>query len=162
MYVYTHVCVCVCMYYVRMYVCMYGYIVVRLCLHYNSIRSEVKKSEFLLSHCPYIDVVKFTSDIKYRTLSILSLSSSLDPHTFELSLTLSKRYNIPVFDVYMHRLSSLFLSMSNITQLKEEILNFEKHLLEKPQLFYQKLTTELFVNVKGSDLLKIQYLYSLW
>ena len=45
-----------------------------LALHYNSIRQESNKSEFILLHCPNLDVVKFTTDAQYRVDSVMQLA----------------------------------------------------------------------------------------
>lgn len=45
-----------------------------LALHYNSIRLESKKSEFILLHCPNLDIVRFTTDAAYRVDSVMQLA----------------------------------------------------------------------------------------
>lgn len=131
---------------------------------YNERLTDFTQAQVLQGLGRGVDVHRFSSDSEYKKETILGLTETLDDSVYRIAVSLAKRYNIPLWEVYMTHLEFLFtdsgLSTKDIETRSESLRLFET-LKFDPQAFYSHMTKYVLPTVEGSDLSRLLYYYTL-
>ncbi|XP_069188396.1 NBAS subunit of NRZ tethering complex-like isoform X2 [Procambarus clarkii] len=110
-----------------------------------------------------VNIDRFLSDSSYKEDTVLGLAMTLDNEVLDLALTLAKKYEVSLWQVYMTHLQHLFDSEINTAELKKHIN--EKDLIQtlgnKPEEFVSRMEQNVFLTVNGCDHERLILYYSL-
>uniref|UniRef100_A0A3Q3DDB3 NBAS subunit of NRZ tethering complex n=1 Tax=Hippocampus comes TaxID=109280 RepID=A0A3Q3DDB3_HIPCM len=131
---------------------------------YNERLSDYTQAQVLQGLGRGVDVQRFSSDPDYKKETILGLAETLDDGVYGISLSLAKRYRVPLWEVHMTHLEFLFtdsgLSTKDI-ESRSESLGLLATLKSDPQSFYGHMSKYVLPSVEGSDLSRLLYYYTL-
>ncbi|XP_051908566.1 NBAS subunit of NRZ tethering complex isoform X1 [Hippocampus zosterae] len=131
---------------------------------YNERLSDYTQAQVLQGLGRGVDVQRFSSDPDYKKETILGLAETLDDAVYGISLSLAKRYRVPLWEVHMTHLEFLFtdsgLSTKDI-ESRSESLGLLATLKSDPQSFYGHMSKYVLPSVEGSDLSRLLYYYTL-
>ena len=110
-----------------------------------------------------IDTQRFLNDPEYKKDSVLGLAMFTEPKVFDLAVSLAKKYNVNLWQVYMTHLQFLFDSDFSTTSLKKEIehRNLLEHLKPQSEEFNTIMNRDVLFTVNGSDYDRLRLFYSL-
>ncbi|KAJ4929301.1 hypothetical protein JOQ06_004911, partial [Pogonophryne albipinna] len=75
---------------------------------YNERLTDFTQAQVLQGLGRGVDVQRFSSDCDYKKETILGLTETLEDDVYRISLSLAKRYSVPLWEVYMTHLEFLF------------------------------------------------------
>ncbi|XP_068198865.1 NBAS subunit of NRZ tethering complex [Antennarius striatus] len=131
---------------------------------YNERLTDFTQAQVLQGLGRGVDVCRFSSDAEYKKETILGLAETLDDGVYRIALSLAKRYNVPLWEVYMTHLEFLFtdsgLSTKDI-ESRSESLGLFNTLKCNPQAFYNHMTKYVLPTVEGTDQSRLLYYYTL-
>lgn len=131
---------------------------------YNERLTDFTQAQVLQGLGRGVDVHRFSSDGQYKKETILGLTETLDDGVYRIAVSLAKRYNVPLWEVYMTHLEFLFtdsgLSTKDI-EIRSDSLGLFETLKVDPESFYSHMTKYVLPTVAGSDLSRLLYYYTL-
>ncbi|XP_067429204.1 NBAS subunit of NRZ tethering complex [Thunnus thynnus] len=131
---------------------------------YNERLTDFTQAQVLQGLGRGVDVQRFSSDSDYKKETILGLTETLDDSVYKISVSLAKRYSVPLWEVYMTHLEFLFtdsgLSTKDI-ESRSESLGLFGTLKGNPQAFYSHMNKYVLPSVEGTDLGRLLYYYTL-
>ncbi|XP_077366540.1 NBAS subunit of NRZ tethering complex isoform X1 [Festucalex cinctus] len=131
---------------------------------YNGRLSDFTQAQVLQGLGRGVDVQRFSSDPEYKKETILGLAETLDDTVYGISVSLAKRYRVPLWEVHMTHLEFLFtdsgLSTKDI-ESRSESLGLFATLKNDPQAFYGHMSKYVLPSVEGGDLGRLLYYYTL-
>ncbi|XP_061126095.1 NBAS subunit of NRZ tethering complex isoform X1 [Syngnathus typhle] len=131
---------------------------------YNERLSDYTQAQVLRGLGRGVDVQRFSSDPDYKKETILGLAETLDDDVYGISVSLAKRYRVPLWEVHMTHLEFLFtdsgLSTKDVESRSESLALFAT-LKSDPQAFYGHMSKYVLPAVEGGDLDRLLYYYTL-
>ncbi|KAM9840516.1 NBAS subunit of NRZ tethering complex [Aulostomus maculatus] len=131
---------------------------------YNERLTDFTQAQVLQGLGRGVDVQRFSSDSDYKKETILGLTETLDDSVYRISVSLAKRYSVPLWEVYMTHLEFLFtdsgLSTKDIESRSESLGLFDT-LRKDPQAFYSHMNKYVLPSVEGTDMGRLLYYYTL-
>ncbi|XP_062293103.1 NBAS subunit of NRZ tethering complex isoform X1 [Scomber scombrus] len=131
---------------------------------YNERLTDFTQAQVLQGLGRGVDVQRFSSDSDYKKETILGLTETLDDNVYRISVSLAKRYSVPLWEVYMTHLEFLFtdsgLSTKDIESRSESLGLFDT-LKCNPQAFNSHMNKYVLPSVEGTDLGRLLYYYTL-
>ncbi|XP_041831827.1 neuroblastoma-amplified sequence isoform X2 [Melanotaenia boesemani] len=131
---------------------------------YNERLTDFTQAQVLQGLGRGVDVQRFSSDSDYKKETILGLTETLDDSVYRIALSLAKRYNVPLWEVYMTHLEFLFtdsgLSTKDIESRSDSLGLFET-LKCDPEAFHSHMAKYVYPTVEGTDLGRLLYYYTL-
>uniref|UniRef100_A0A1A7XPK9 Neuroblastoma amplified sequence n=1 Tax=Iconisemion striatum TaxID=60296 RepID=A0A1A7XPK9_9TELE len=131
---------------------------------YNERLTDFTQAQVLQGLGRGVDVQRFSSDSEYKKETILGLTETLDDGVYRIALSLAKRYNVPLWEVYMTHLEFLFtdscLSTKDIEARSNSLRLFET-LKSEPEAFYSHMTKYVLPTIEGTDMGRLLYYYTL-
>ncbi|XP_048858218.1 NBAS subunit of NRZ tethering complex isoform X2 [Brienomyrus brachyistius] len=131
---------------------------------YNERLTDFTQAQILQGLGRGVDVQRFSADSKYKKETILGLAETLEENVYRISLSLAQRYNIPLWEVYMTHMEFLFtdsgLSTKDIEN-RNKVLGLFEVLKNDPDAFHSHMTKYVYPSIKGTDLGRMLYYYSL-
>ncbi|XP_033932353.1 NBAS subunit of NRZ tethering complex isoform X2 [Pseudochaenichthys georgianus] len=131
---------------------------------YNERLTDFTQAQVLQGLGRGVDVQRFSSDCDYKKETILGLTETLEDDVYRISLSLAKRYSVPLWEIYMTHLEFLFtdsgLSTKDIESRSESLCLFDT-LKINPEAFYSHMTKYVLPTVEGRDLGRLLYYYTL-
>ncbi|KAM7368017.1 hypothetical protein PAMP_014272 [Pampus punctatissimus] len=131
---------------------------------YNERLTDFTQAQVLQGLGRGVDVQRFSSDSDYKKETILGLTETLDDSVYRISVSLAKRYSVPLWEVYMTHLEFLFtdsgLSTKDI-ESRSEFLSLFDTLKCNPQAFCSHMNKYVLPSVEGTDLGRLLYYYTL-
>lgn len=128
---------------------------------FKSVWDKSQKAKFVLSVCPDVDIVRFSSDSAYRLRTTLDLTQTSDPQKMEVAKSLCLKYGIPLFEIYAERAVWLFEHVNDTPSLSGYLLQYQPTLLEKPDSFDSVLSTRIYDAIDGTDYPRLRFYFSL-
>ncbi|KAM9782609.1 NBAS subunit of NRZ tethering complex [Neosynchiropus ocellatus] len=131
---------------------------------YNERLTDFTQAQVLQGLGRGVDVQRFSSDSDYKKETILGLTETLDDSVYKISVSLAKRYSVPLWEVYMTHLEFLFtdsgLSTKDIEARSVSLGLFDTLKID-PQSFYSHMNKYVLPSVAGTDLNRLLYYYTL-
>ncbi|XP_061667900.1 NBAS subunit of NRZ tethering complex isoform X2 [Syngnathoides biaculeatus] len=131
---------------------------------YNERLTDFTQAQVLQGLGRGVDVQRFSSDANYKKETILGLAETLDDTVYGISVSLAKRYRVPLWEVYMTHLEFLFtdsgLSTKDI-ESRSDSLGLFGTLKRDPEAFYSHMSKYVLPSVEGGDLGRLLYYYTL-
>ncbi|XP_034755435.1 neuroblastoma-amplified sequence isoform X2 [Etheostoma cragini] len=131
---------------------------------YNERLTDFTQAQVLQGLGRGVDIQRFSSDPDYKKETILGLTETLEDNVYRIALSLAKRYNVPLWEVYMTHLEFLFtdsgLSTKDIESRSESLGLFDT-LKCNPEAFCSHMTKYVLPSVEGSDQGRLLYYYTL-
>lgn len=110
-----------------------------------------------------VDIDRFLVDSSYKEDTVLGLAMTHDNEVLDLALTLARKYEVSLWQVYMTYLQHLFDSDISTNDIKQYIE--EKNLVEKlskePREFISRMEQTVFLTVSGCDHERLLLYYTL-
>nr|XP_061784995.1 NBAS subunit of NRZ tethering complex-like isoform X2 [Nerophis lumbriciformis] len=131
---------------------------------YNERLTDFTQAQVLQGLGRGVDVQRFSSDLDYKKETILGLAETLDDSVYGISMSLAKRYSVPLWEVHMTHLEFLFTDSGLSTkdlESRSESLGLFQTLKSNPQAFYSHMNKYVLPSVEGSDLSRLLYYYTL-
>ncbi|KAJ8029007.1 Neuroblastoma-amplified sequence [Holothuria leucospilota] len=111
-----------------------------------------------------VDIGRFTRDDDYKQETILGLTMSLEDDVYNLSVSLAKKYNLSLWELYMSHVEFLFsdsgLSTSKIEERIKQ-LDLLPTLLSQPKDFCTRMQEGIYPLIEGSDHASLLYYFTL-
>uniref|UniRef100_A0A3Q3AG74 NBAS subunit of NRZ tethering complex n=1 Tax=Kryptolebias marmoratus TaxID=37003 RepID=A0A3Q3AG74_KRYMA len=131
---------------------------------YNERLTDFTQAQVLQGLGRGVDVQRFSTDSDYKKETILGLTETLDDDVYRIALSLAKRYNVLLWEVYMTHLEFLFtdsgLSTKDI-EARSDFLKLFETLKGDPEAFYSHMTKYVLPTIEGTDLGRLLYYYTL-
>ncbi|XP_028823791.1 NBAS subunit of NRZ tethering complex isoform X2 [Denticeps clupeoides] len=111
-----------------------------------------------------VDTHRFSADAQYKKHTILGLAETLDDSVYRISVSLARRYSVPLWEVFMTHLEFLFTDSGLSTKEIEErsiSLGLLTTLKNDPEAFYSHMVKYVYPAVSGTDLSRLLLYYSL-
>ncbi|BFY98427.1 hypothetical protein BsWGS_01467 [Bradybaena similaris] len=111
-----------------------------------------------------VDVIRFADDNEYKRETIFGLAMSLDDEVYNIALSLAKRYDLPMWDVYLCHLEYLFSDSGLSTeelQTRVNKLDVLSTLKERSSEFTQRMMSHIYPTLAGTDMRGLAYFFSL-
>ncbi|XP_067139001.1 NBAS subunit of NRZ tethering complex-like [Centruroides vittatus] len=136
----------------------------KLIQKYDNMLFDFIQAEVLHGLGGGVDITRFTTDNIYKKETILGLAMTADDSVLNVSISLARHYNIPIWDVYMANIEFMFLEESlSVDDIKVKIEHFDmmEELLLKPILFKEKLQSNIYPSINGKDFTMLIFYYTL-
>ncbi|XP_071535636.1 NBAS subunit of NRZ tethering complex-like [Panulirus ornatus] len=110
-----------------------------------------------------VNIDRFLTDPGYKEDTVLGLAMTLDSEVLDLAITLAKKYEVSLWQVYMTHLQYLFDSEITTTELKQHINDKDliKTLSREPKEFVSRMEQCVVLTVNGCDHERLLLYYSL-
>ncbi|XP_078722681.1 NBAS subunit of NRZ tethering complex isoform X1 [Lampetra fluviatilis] len=121
---------------------------------YGERLADLTQAQTLRSLGAGVDVQRFAVDAQYKRGTILGLVETLDDATYELSMSLARRYEMPLWELYMTHLEFLFTDSGLATRQVEQrvaALGLVSELKADPAGVLDHMTKYVYPGVPGGD-----------
>ncbi|XP_076063779.1 NBAS subunit of NRZ tethering complex-like [Oratosquilla oratoria] len=110
-----------------------------------------------------VDIDRFLVDGNYKEDTVLGLSMTLDTEVLELAVTLAKKYDVSLWQVYMTHLQFLFDSDVSTEELEKRSsdLKLLEELSKCPKEFVYNMEKNVLLTVNGCDHPRLLMYYSM-
>lgn len=110
-----------------------------------------------------VNIDRFLTDAGYKEDTVLGLAMTLDNEVLDLAITLAKKYEVSLWQVYMTHLQFLFDSEITTAELKQHINDKDliKTLSKEPGEFVSCMEQNVILTVNGCDHERLLLYYSL-
>ncbi|KAH9370701.1 hypothetical protein HPB48_013992 [Haemaphysalis longicornis] len=135
----------------------------KLASKFCQLQADLAQAELLKKQGGSIDVERFTEDDNYKAETILGMALTLDQEALQVAVSLAKRYNIAVWDVYACHLEFLFSEGCGVAEVEERLRidGMLEVLLSKPEPLREKLLSRIYPSLDGSDHSSMVFFYQL-
>ncbi|CAL4164619.1 unnamed protein product [Meganyctiphanes norvegica] len=110
-----------------------------------------------------VDIDRFLQDMSYKVDTVLGLAMTLNDEVLNLAITLAKKYQVSLWNVYMTHLQHVFDSELPTTELEKHVLDkgMMKVLLQQSEEFVRRMDQSVFLTVNGCDHDRLLFYFSL-
>ena len=110
-----------------------------------------------------VDIDRFLTDNSYKEDTVLGLAMTLDDEVLDLAITLARKYDVSLWQVYMTHLQHLFDSEATTNDVKKKVnqRNLADILGQDPKEFVVKMEQIILLTINGSDHERLLLYYSL-
>lgn len=110
-----------------------------------------------------VDIDRFLQDTSYKVDTVLGLAMTQNEEVLNLAITLAKKYQVSLWNVYMTHLQHLFDTELPTAQLEKHVLDkgMMKILLQQSEEFVKRMNQSVFLTVNGCDHDRLLFYFSL-
>ncbi|XP_077515994.1 NBAS subunit of NRZ tethering complex-like isoform X2 [Amblyomma americanum] len=135
----------------------------KLASKFCQLQADLAQAELLKRQGGSIDVERFTEDNRYKAETILGMALTVDQEALQAAVSLARRYDISVWDVYACHLEFLFSEGCTVADIEERLHSdgMLEELLSNPDSLRERLLSRVYPSLNGSDHKSMVFFYCL-
>ncbi|XP_064475792.1 NBAS subunit of NRZ tethering complex-like [Ornithodoros turicata] len=134
-----------------------------LAAKFHKMQVDLIQAKLLRERGGSVDVSRFAEDDRYKNETILGMALTTDEESLQVAVSLARRYNMPLWDVYACHLEFLFSEGCGVSYIEGRLQStgMLKELMRDPEKLRQCLTFRVYQSLDGCEHSLMSFYYAL-